>query len=84
MVDRIALGAWVEDFVVQQWEAAGSELLHLQGGVLMALARSFSIALVGLDGHVVLVEADLASGIPGLSMSGIETRAGRAPVGAGT
>ena len=37
----------------------------------MALARSWSIALVGLDGHVVEVEADLAPGIPGLSITGL-------------
>ncbi len=37
----------------------------------MALARSFSIALVGLDGHLVTVEADLAAGIPGLSITGL-------------
>ena len=37
----------------------------------MALARSFSVALVGLDGHVVEIEADLAMGIPGLSITGL-------------
>ncbi len=37
----------------------------------MALARSFSVALVGLDGHVVEIQADLANGIPGLSLSGL-------------
>ena len=37
----------------------------------MALARSWSVALVGLDGHVVEVEADLATGIPGLSITGL-------------
>ncbi|MCW2599977.1 MAG: Mg chelatase-related protein [Frankiales bacterium] len=37
----------------------------------MALAHSFSVALVGLDGHVVKVEADLAQGIPGLSITGL-------------
>lgn len=37
----------------------------------MSLARSWSVALVGLDGHVVEVEADLASGIPGLSITGL-------------
>ena len=39
----------------------------------MALARSWSVALVGLDGHVVEVEADLAQGIPGLSITGPES-----------
>jgi magnesium chelatase family protein len=37
----------------------------------MPLARSFCVALVGLDGHVVEVEADLAQGIPGLSITGL-------------
>lgn len=37
----------------------------------MALARSFSVALVGLDGYVVEVQADLAQGIPGLSITGL-------------
>ena len=37
----------------------------------MALARSWSVALVGLDGCVVEVEADLAPGIPGLSITGL-------------
>ena len=37
----------------------------------MALARAWSVALVGLDGHVVEIEADLAQGIPGLTMIGL-------------
>ena len=37
----------------------------------MALARSFSVALVGVDGYIVEVEADLAQGIPGLSITGL-------------
>jgi magnesium chelatase family protein len=37
----------------------------------MALAKAFSVALVGLDGHVVEVEADLALGVPGLTMVGL-------------
>jgi magnesium chelatase family protein len=37
----------------------------------MALARAFSVALVGLDGHVVEIEADLALGLPGLTMVGL-------------
>jgi magnesium chelatase family protein len=37
----------------------------------MALARSYAVALVGLDGHVVEVEADLALGLPGLTMVGL-------------
>lgn len=37
----------------------------------MTLARSFSVSLVGLDGHVVEVEADLAQGLPGLTVTGL-------------
>ena len=37
----------------------------------MALARAFAVGLVGLKGHVVEVEADLAQGIPGLSVIGL-------------
>ena len=37
----------------------------------MALAKSYAVGLVGLDGHVVEVEADLASGLPGLSVIGL-------------
>jgi len=37
----------------------------------MALARSWSVSLLGLDGHVVEVEADLANGLPGLSITGL-------------
>jgi magnesium chelatase family protein len=37
----------------------------------MPLAKSLAVALVGLDGHVVEVEADLANGIPGLSITGL-------------
>lgn len=37
----------------------------------MALARSWSVSLLGMEGHVVTVEADLAQGIPGLSITGL-------------
>lgn len=37
----------------------------------MPLAMSLSVALVGLDGHLVEVEADLAGGLPGLSITGL-------------
>jgi magnesium chelatase family protein len=37
----------------------------------MTLARSWSVALVGLKGVVVEVEADLAAGIPGLAITGL-------------
>jgi magnesium chelatase family protein len=37
----------------------------------MALARTRSVTLVGVEGHVVEVEADLADGLPGLTMVGL-------------
>ena len=37
----------------------------------MALARCFAVALVGVDGHVVEIEADLNAGIPALSIIGL-------------
>ncbi len=37
----------------------------------MAVARSWAVALVGLEGHVVEVEADLAQGLPGLAITGL-------------
>jgi magnesium chelatase family protein len=37
----------------------------------MSLARCHSVALVGVDGHVVEVEADLNNGIPGLVIIGL-------------
>ena len=37
----------------------------------MAFARAFAVGLVGLDGHLVEVEADLAQGLPGLTVIGL-------------
>ena len=37
----------------------------------MALARTRSVALVGVSGHMVEVEADLAAGLPGLTIVGL-------------
>lgn len=37
----------------------------------MALGKALSIGLVGLDGHVVEVEADLAAGIPAFVLIGL-------------
>jgi magnesium chelatase family protein len=37
----------------------------------MALARAWSVALVGVQGNVVEIEADLNNGIPGLTMIGL-------------
>jgi magnesium chelatase family protein len=37
----------------------------------MSLARALSVALVGMQGHLVEVEADLAQGIPGFALVGL-------------
>jgi magnesium chelatase family protein len=37
----------------------------------VTLAKSYAVALVGMDGHAVEVEADLAQGIPGLAITGL-------------
>lgn len=37
----------------------------------MALARTRSVALLGVHGHLVEIEADIASGLPGLSLIGL-------------
>lgn len=37
----------------------------------MALARAFGVALVGLDGQLVEIEADISPGIPGLAFTGL-------------
>jgi len=37
----------------------------------VALARAYAVGLVGLDGHLVEVEADLALGLPGLTVIGL-------------
>jgi magnesium chelatase family protein len=37
----------------------------------MALARALAVALVGVEGQIVEVEADLATGLPGLTMIGL-------------
>ena len=37
----------------------------------MSYAKAFAIGLLGLEGHLVEVEADLASGLPGLSLVGL-------------
>jgi len=39
--------------------------------VRVALARAYAVGLVGLHGHVVEVEADLAAGLPGLTVIGL-------------
>src|SRR5664280_104004 len=40
-------------------------------GVLMPLARTLAVALVGVEGRLVEVEADLAQGLPGLTLIGL-------------
>jgi len=37
----------------------------------VAVARTYAVALVGVEGHVVEVEADLALGLPGLTVTGL-------------
>src|SRR5487761_1192064 len=37
----------------------------------MALARTHSVALVGVAGHVVEVEADIANGLPAMTLVGL-------------
>ncbi|AXB44249.1 YifB family Mg chelatase-like AAA ATPase [Amycolatopsis albispora] len=37
----------------------------------MALARSWSVALLGIDGRVVEVEADIGAGMPGMKLVGL-------------
>ncbi len=37
----------------------------------MALARAFSVAVVGVHGHLVEVEADLANGLPDITLVGL-------------
>src|SRR6476469_8454641 len=37
----------------------------------MALGRTRCVALVGIDGHVVDVEADVASGLPAFTVTGL-------------
>ncbi len=37
----------------------------------MALARSLAVGLVGLDGHLVEVEADISTGLPAFVLVGL-------------
>jgi magnesium chelatase family protein len=36
----------------------------------MALARAWAVALTGVTGHLIAVEADLAAGLPGTTVIG--------------
>ena len=38
---------------------------------LMTLARTWSVALNGISGHLIAVEADLAQGLPGTTVIGM-------------
>jgi hypothetical protein len=37
----------------------------------MALGRAFSVAVLGLDGRIVEIEADITSGLPGVHLVGL-------------
>ena len=37
----------------------------------MPLARAYSVALLGVDGHVVEIEADVGGGLPGFHLVGL-------------
>lgn len=37
----------------------------------MALARTYSVALVGVTGHVIEIEADIANGLPAMTLVGL-------------
>ena len=37
----------------------------------MTMARTWSVALVGVEGHLVEVQADLAGGLPTLTVTGM-------------
>src|SRR6201993_4565492 len=41
------------------------------GNRLMALGRAFSVAVCGLDGKIVEIEADITSGLPGVHLVGL-------------
>ena len=56
-----------------------AQVEHVRGVASMTLARTRSVALVGVVGHVVEVEADLAQGLPGLRWSACPTLAVRGP-----
>src|SRR4051794_41971308 len=45
----------------------------------MAMGRTLCVALVGIDGHLVEVEADVASGLPAFTITGLpDTALGQA------
>src|SRR5262245_489870 len=52
-------------------QARSGPHLPPEGRVLMAYAKTVCVSLVGLTGHLVVVEADLANGLPTLLLSGL-------------
>ena len=52
-------------------DPATSPIEHVRGAGWMTFARTHSVALVGIDGHLVEVEADLENGLPGLLLVGL-------------
>src|SRR5690606_5940287 len=45
-----------------------------RGGLLMALGRAHSVAVAGVDGRLVEIEADIGQGLPSVHLVGIPTR----------
>src|SRR5699024_2072727 len=41
------------------------------GCVLMPLARAYAVALLGIDGRLVEIEADVGAGLPGTTLLGL-------------
>ena len=41
------------------------------GGGVMALGRAFSVAVRGVEGHIVEIEADISNGLPGVHLVGL-------------
>src|SRR6266536_191018 len=44
---------------------------HPGSGVAVPLARMYSVALIGVTGHVVEIEADIANGLPAVIVVGL-------------
>src|SRR5699024_10105519 len=42
-----------------------------RGCVLMPLARAYSVALLGIDGRMIEIEADVGAGLPGTTLLGL-------------
>jgi hypothetical protein len=47
----------------------------------MALARTYAVALAGVEGHVIEVEADIENGLYALLLVGLPDRVGVEPAG---